>query len=474
MKGEQGKSLRELGKQGRTLRELGKKGKMKRDLGEQGKALRELGRQGKELREPGKKGSALLMLLLPATLFHLVLTCRSGPCSLLSLPTPLPGPDAFWSPRALLLLLGWLGLQAALYLMPVGSVGRAGGHRARPGRGQRASSPRRASPPQVAEGLPLRDETRLRYPINGFRALALTSLLVGLGLAAGLPLGALADLLLPLASAAALTALGLSLFLYLKALRAPPSALAPGGNTGHPLYDFFLGRELNPRIGAFDLKYFCELRPGLMGWALLNLALLLREAELRGGRPSLAMGLVNAFQLLYVADALWHEPWATTSSEGPTRRRPSSGGTPRTPGWPASGPSPPRPDGGSWCPAGGAWSGTPTTSETSSWPWPGPCPAESPTSSPTSTSSTSPPCWCTARPATSTAACASTAWPGASTAGACPIASCPTSTEPPAPPRLLRAPGADGLWPAACGEGARTPRWRCPPPRSGSLPFKPP
>ncbi|XP_038620782.1 delta(14)-sterol reductase TM7SF2 isoform X3 [Tachyglossus aculeatus] len=228
----------------------------------------------------GPLGSALLMLLLPATLFHLVLTCRSGPCSLLSLPTPLPGPDAFWSPRALLLLLGWLGLQAALYLMPVGSV---------------------------AEGLPLRDETRLRYPINGFRALALTSLLVGLGLAAGLPLGALADLLLPLASAAALTALGLSLFLYLKALRAPPSALAPGGNTGHPLYDFFLGRELNPRIGAFDLKYFCELRPGLMGWALLNLALLLREAELRGGRPSLAMGLVNAFQLLYVADALWHE-----------------------------------------------------------------------------------------------------------------------------------------------------------------------
>ncbi|XP_028916424.1 delta(14)-sterol reductase TM7SF2 isoform X1 [Ornithorhynchus anatinus] len=234
----------------------------------------------------GPLGSALLLLLLPATLFHLLLTCRSGPCSLLSLPAPLPAPHAFWSPRALLLLLGWLGLQAALYLLPLGPV---------------------------AEGTRLPDHTRLRYPVNGFRALGATAALVGAGLAAGLPLDALVDLLLPLASAAALTAAALSVFLYLKARRAPPCALAPGGNTGHPLYDFFLGRELNPRVGAFDLKYFCELRPGLMGWALLNLALLLREAELRGGRPSLAMGLVNAFQLLYVADALWHEEAVLTA-----------------------------------------------------------------------------------------------------------------------------------------------------------------
>lgn len=31
------------------------------------------------------------------------------------------------------------------------------------------------------------------------------------------------------------------------------------------------GRELNPRIGTFDLKEFCELRPGLIGWAVINL-----------------------------------------------------------------------------------------------------------------------------------------------------------------------------------------------------------
>lgn len=37
-------------------------------------------------------------------------------------------------------------------------------------------------------------------------------------------------------------------------------------SSGNHIYDFFLGRELNPRLGSFDFKYFCELRPGLIGW----------------------------------------------------------------------------------------------------------------------------------------------------------------------------------------------------------------
>ena len=30
--------------------------------------------------------------------------------------------------------------------------------------------------------------------------------------------------------------------------------LADGGDTGNGVYDFFIGRPLNPRIGALDLK----------------------------------------------------------------------------------------------------------------------------------------------------------------------------------------------------------------------------
>lgn len=46
-------------------------------------------------------------------------------------------------------------------------------------------------------------------------------------------------------------------------LHPSPSPLVPSGNV---VYDFFKGRELNPRIKDFDLKFFCEMRPGLIGW----------------------------------------------------------------------------------------------------------------------------------------------------------------------------------------------------------------
>ncbi|KAK7682434.1 hypothetical protein QCA50_014639 [Cerrena zonata] len=40
-----------------------------------------------------------------------------------------------------------------------------------------------------------------------------------------------------------------------------------------PNYDLFIGRELNPSIGSFDLKSFTELRPGLMLWALEDISM---------------------------------------------------------------------------------------------------------------------------------------------------------------------------------------------------------
>ena len=47
---------------------------------------------------------------------------------------------------------------------------------------------------------------------------------------------------------------GLSLYLYLRSFRPGKHLLAKGGNTGNHLYDFFIGRELNPR---HDPPPFC-------------------------------------------------------------------------------------------------------------------------------------------------------------------------------------------------------------------------
>ena len=67
-----------------------------------------------------------------------------------------------------------------------------------------------------------------------------------------------------------------------------------------------MGHELNPRFGSFDFKFFCEMRPGLIGWTMINMIFLVKDYQADGQvDPSLA--LVAFFQALYVADALWFE-----------------------------------------------------------------------------------------------------------------------------------------------------------------------
>lgn len=79
--------------------------------------------------------------------------------------------------------------------------------------------------------------------------------------------------LLGVSSTEVLTSASLSLFL----------SVSPG----NLLYDFFKGRELNPRWKGFDLKFFCEMRPGLIGWVSQQEAL--RADRMREARWEVAM-----------------------------------------------------------------------------------------------------------------------------------------------------------------------------------------
>lgn len=244
--------------------------------------------QRKELEFGGIPGALLLMLGLPLVVILLLSLCRQGNPSLLSFPSPLPALRDLWEPRASGLYLLWFFVQALFYLLPVG---------------------------KVVEGLPLVDGRRLKYRLNGFFAFVLTSAVLGAALLWGLQLHYLFDHFLQLAVAAMVFAAVLSVYLYARAQKAPRDELSPA-SCGNAIYDFFIGRELNPRIGSFDLKYFCELRPGLMGWVVINLAMLLAEMkEQDRATPSLAMVLVNSFQLLYVIDALWNEEALLTTMD---------------------------------------------------------------------------------------------------------------------------------------------------------------
>jgi len=85
----------------------------------------------------------------------------------------------------------------------------------------------------------------------------------------------------------------------------------------HDIFQWFIGRELNPRIGPFEIKAFNELRPGLILWVLINISLVCEQATRRGGLANVtdSMWLVLAFQTWYVADGLYNEVCDISSLE---------------------------------------------------------------------------------------------------------------------------------------------------------------
>ena len=73
-------------------------------------------------------------------------------------------------------------------------------------------------------------------------------------------------------------------------------------------------RELNPRLGSFDLKQWLELYPGLIGWLVLDLAMAAHQLRTLG-RLQPSMLLVCLFHGIYVADSLWNEEAILTTMD---------------------------------------------------------------------------------------------------------------------------------------------------------------
>ncbi|KAJ2723368.1 erg24, C-14 sterol reductase [Coemansia sp. Cherry 401B] len=191
--------------------------------------------------------------------------------------------SGYLSPRALLYYVLWWAWLALLYFVLPGAR---------------------------VSGVRLRDGSQLAYPLNGLASLGAT-LAATAAVAAGYgraPFLWIADHYFQLAVASLLFATAQALFVYLYSFRraASPVMLALAGNSGNPLYDFFIGRELNPRIGRLDLKYFCELRPGIMGWMLLNASFAVKQ-HAQFGRVSNSMWLAIVPQLAYCVDTLLFE-----------------------------------------------------------------------------------------------------------------------------------------------------------------------
>jgi hypothetical protein len=240
----------------------------------------------------GPHGTILAVLGLPVTTYALYLLCDAEGCPSSQLFSGWPSASEyllttvneaqFWSWEAFGAVLAWFFFQMLMYVVVPG---------------------------EWAQGTPLRTGDRLGYKINAFTIFMLTLGLLGsvMQLHGLMPLLWIADHYLELASSAIVLSTTLSVYLYLYSFRSDKVLLAEGGNSGYPIYDFWMGRELNPRwTYKIDLKYFCELRPGLIGWTILNIALAAKQFSVIG-KITNSMILVVLFEGYYVVDALWNE-----------------------------------------------------------------------------------------------------------------------------------------------------------------------
>ena len=76
--------------------------------------------------------------------------------------------------------------------------------------------------------------------------------------------------------------------------------------TGNFIIDFFHGREVNPRIGNFHIKYFVAVNMFCIGLILVNLSMLTHD-YLRNGGLNIPAMMVGGFQGLYVLTYLFNE-----------------------------------------------------------------------------------------------------------------------------------------------------------------------
>ncbi|KAJ8094461.1 erg24, C-14 sterol reductase [Marasmius tenuissimus] len=165
-------------------------------------------------------------------------------------------------------------------------------------------------PGEWVKGTVLRDGNVKEYKINGLSTLMLA---VGLAIGTIVKFGPESFTFIyhkwvGLITAALVMSFIQAVYVYAASF-AQGKLLALGGNSGNVIYDWFIGRELNPSIGSFDIMSFNELRPGLILWILIDISMICEQAVRRGGFSKVpdSIWLTSAFQIFYVVDSLWNE-----------------------------------------------------------------------------------------------------------------------------------------------------------------------
>lgn len=173
----------------------------------------------------GRIGSALLIFLIPLTVFALLIPCTKS-CALKSLLdiSGLKSLSVWFSLRAFLIIAVQFVIQALFAVVPIF--------------GKKADR---------------MDDTGTKYYFNAFFSSIVTvNALFALNFFGIFSKEILLEEYLRLAVASYTFAVVLSIYMYVK--KPTDDELNPYGTTGYTMYDFFMGKEIHPFISKLDIK----------------------------------------------------------------------------------------------------------------------------------------------------------------------------------------------------------------------------
>ncbi|KAH7329420.1 ergosterol biosynthesis ERG4/ERG24 [Stachybotrys elegans] len=178
----------------------------------------------------------------------------------------------------------------------------------------------RLLPATEVEGTVLRTGGRLKYRLN---TMACNSAILAILAAGTIAQGAefpvwtfISDNYIQILTSNLIISYIVAVFVYVRSFSVKSGnkenrELALGGISGNLLYDWFIGRELNPRvdiplIGEVDLKEFLELRPGMLGWIIMNCTWVAHQYR-NFGYITDSILCITIVQAIYTIDSWWFE-----------------------------------------------------------------------------------------------------------------------------------------------------------------------
>lgn len=221
-------------------------------------------------------GVLLLQILVPPSILAAHLYCSQTQSGVKNFRIPLDW-KAYFDLEVAALYLGFVALQFVLSVIPVG---------------------------KVVDGLP--DKLgRLQYRCNGVLSCTITVVILGVLRHFKFPVTIIVDKYVQFFVTGLLYGIALAVLLYIRGGRAHTMAQNPFAMTGSHVYDFWMGREVNPLIGPFNVKLGL-FRVGLVGLIVVNAALVLKSME-QNHEYSPTLLLAAGLQIWYALDSLWFE-----------------------------------------------------------------------------------------------------------------------------------------------------------------------